>query len=133
MFGIKLVQQSTLEALRNELHERVTEHSKYVTFLENEVNYYRDKFDAERARADRANDTLLQALGQLPTTDTVISEQEIRTTKFEKARKTQEEQMAEIFGETLESVEQQQANVNALFPPEAIEEFKEKVGEKAMK
>ena len=68
--------------------------------------YYRERYDAERERADRLQDAMLAMHGQEPVTDTVLSERSDLQARQQSARNEREKQLAEMFAESLEEVQQ---------------------------
>lgn len=75
---------------------------RYLSLLEKEVAYWREKADQERDRADRLHDALLTQCGQLPVTEVVRQEVSERRSAQESAQDRHQNELQEMFAESLE-------------------------------
>ena len=72
--------------------------TRYLEMIERELEYYRKRAEDERLRADRANDSLLQSHGTLPTSDVGIQKLDELQQHYEAATKLMQDQMQEVYG-----------------------------------
>ena len=95
MFGFKLVHESQLTALRNEIAAAKEYSQKCERLLEHE----RERIDMERERADRIADSVFQANGLSPASATVVREQEAAEKISAGKRDDHMKELLEIYGE----------------------------------
>lgn len=81
-------------------NERVEKAYELVTRLETELEYYRTRYEAEKERADRAVDALVQWCGREPISTGAIEATQKQSLLDEQMRK----QALEIFGDVATSV-----------------------------
>jgi hypothetical protein len=111
MLGWKLLRDSEV-ALQNELtdaklkagREELATLKIYVAKLEALLEHERSRVEAERERADRLSDTVLQDKGLPPVSNTVISEQRAVEDDVSAKRTKEMAELLEIYGETMDEV-----------------------------
>jgi len=100
--------------------------SRYLNMLENELAYYRDKFESERSRGDRLSDGLLIRNGELPVTDLVKGDQAKAVQDSKEEFDKRQKELAEIYGEAMAETE-----ADGLELPEELQEEAKKLTEPA--
>lgn len=111
MFGWKLMHDSEL-ALRDQLTEaklaalaaELVAVKAYVAKCERLIEHERTQIDAERQRADRIADALLQSNGLPPASVTVVAEQKAADKIADDKRVDYMKQLLEIYSETEEEL-----------------------------
>lgn len=108
MFGWKLIRESEIE-LQQALHDKelailqlkLDEAARYNVKLEYQVEYWQERADDERERADRVADALNLQNG-LPEVTNTSKREKVAAKKDEKAEaERQEKQIAELFAESV--------------------------------
>src|ERR1041385_1784738 len=89
----QLIETNAALAAKVELKET------HVAWLERELAYWREQFERERNRAERATDTALTKAGAEPISDLAFEEQERREKEAKKASAELRALNDEIFGE----------------------------------
>ena len=75
--------------------------TRYLQLIEKELAYYRERFDKELNRSDRAVDQLLESKGvPLPVSDLGIHKHEDLKTQFQESQELMKVQLAEIYGDS---------------------------------
>lgn len=76
-----------------------------IAKLERMIDHEREYIDAERRRADRASDAVLQQNGLPPVTDTVVNALDAEKDASEKKYADAQRRNAEFYAESLDDVE----------------------------
>lgn len=100
MFGWKIVHESVLRAERALDDGRLADARAKITELTRLVEYLQERADAERIRADRLLDSLIQQNGLPPVSETTHNEIKERVKASDKQIEEQEKFMREMFAET---------------------------------
>lgn len=79
--------------------EGYTRLQAYVTKLESLIDLERERYEAERRRADRLQDTLSTQAGLPPATETVLGERALADAAATEEGKKMARQMKELFSE----------------------------------
>lgn len=95
---------------------------KYLTLLESELQFYRNKFDAERERADRLHDQLLTVHGLEPATVTMINENEAKRAQVSDALGEQQRQLSELYAESVPEMLGDDEYAELGLPPDLAQE-----------
>ena len=113
MFGWKLIRESEFKLIREmadmELKHAIAERDAaraYTAKAEAFLDHERERIDAERERADRMADNIFQANGLPAVSPTVLAEEREATKTTQKNIEDYRKQVEEIFGETLEELEE---------------------------
>ena len=69
--------------------------------LEKEVDYWREKFEQEKNRADRVNDKLTETAGFGPVSELGIGEAEKLRKEYERMMKQSQRESAEMFADDI--------------------------------
>jgi hypothetical protein len=113
VFGWKLIRESEFKLIREmadmELKHAIAERDaarEYAAKAEAFLDHERERIDAERERADRMADNIFQANGLPAVSPTVLAEEREATKTTQKNIEDYRKQVEEIFGETLEELEE---------------------------
>jgi hypothetical protein len=111
MLGWSLLRDAEL-ALRQEINDRelkalvaeLNAAKEYIRKCEALIEHERSRIDAERERADRTTDALLQQNGLPATTATVRRELEIAEAEANEKRADYQKELYEIYGESMDDL-----------------------------
>lgn len=99
------IENARLQAQAEGYTIRLRELQTYVTRLESLVEHERDRIDAERSRADRSSDALLQQNGIAPVSEIGVrkaeEDNEEAAEKFEEAKK----RIGEFYAENIDDID----------------------------
>lgn len=111
MFGWALLRDSEVALQRQLTETRVASlvaelnaAKEYARKCEALIEHERARIDAERERADRTTDALLQQNGLPATTATVRHEQQIADDEATEKRKDYAKELIEIYGESMDDL-----------------------------
>lgn len=110
MFGWRIFRETEFEMIMRLADTKLSHSEQDNRKLERLVEYWQEREEAQRVRADRQLDVLLQQNGLPPVTETVTNEIAERYTATQKERDEQDRMMKQMFTETIED----------LSPPEEI-------------
>lgn len=98
------LQQELADAKIASLTSEISALKEYVRKCEGLIDHERGRIDSERERADRIADSLFQSNGLPATSATVLAEQQRETERSAEARKTYIDELAEIYGESMDEL-----------------------------
>jgi|SRR6185369_3400046 len=93
--------QAQLEGMTLQLRQR----EEYITKLEHLLDHERDRIDAERNRADRASDALLQQNGIAPITELGVAKSEASNEAAQAEMQELRDRVGQFYAESLDDLE----------------------------
>lgn len=106
---------------------------RLASYLEKEVEYWRDRFEREQRRADRITDTVVTERGGEPVTDLGVADSVERADKAERRKKSALLEIVEMFGDQIDPEGTAEGDDAALEIPPVADDLLAAIAETATK